>query len=207
MNFTRAHKILLIASSLWFFGEGLFTPLFAVFSEKIGGDILDLTWALSLYLVLTGILYIVFGKLLQNSKHKEVALVIGYLLNTVFTFSYILVHNSTQLFLLQIGLAIAEALSTPIWDSLFAKYLERNDDSFFWGIAGGHSQLISGIAIAIGGLVIYYFSFNLLFIIMGCIQLTATIVQTALLFNKAAIARLKAEADAAEAAVEVEDTL
>jgi MFS family permease len=127
-------------------------------------------------------------------------LIIGYLLNTIFTFCYILVHNSTQLLLLQVGLAIAEALSTPIWDSLFAKHMETSDDSLFWGIAGGHSQLISGIAIAIGGLVIYYFSFNLLFIIMGCIQLTATIVQTALLFNKAAIARLKAEAEA-------EDTL
>ncbi len=187
MNFTKAHKILLIASSLWFFGEGLFTPLFAVFSEKIGGDILDLTWALSLYLVLTGILYIVFGKLLRKSKHKEIALIMGYLLNTVFTFCYLFIHNSTQLFLLQIGLAIAEALSTPIWDSLFAKYLESSDDSLFWGIAGGHSQLISGIAIAIGGLVIYYFSFNLLFIIMGSIQLTATIVQTALLFNRSPV--------------------
>ena len=184
MNFTKAHKILLIASSLWFFGEGLFTPLFAVFSEKIGGDILDLTWALSLYLILTGILYIVFGKILRNSKHKEVALIIGYLLNTVFTFAYLLVHNSTQLLLLQIGLAISEALSTPIWDSLFAKYLERTDDSFFWGIAGGHSQLISGIAIAIGGLVIYYFSFDTLFIIMGCIQALATLTQTGLLFTK-----------------------
>ena len=190
MNFTKAHKILLIASSLWFFGEGLFTPLFAVFSEKIGGDILDLTWALSLYLVLTGILYILFGKLLRNSKHKEVALIIGYLLNTIFTFCYILIENSTQLLFLQVGLAIAEALSTPIWDSLFAKHLEKSDDSLFWGIAGGHSQLISGIAIAVGGLVIYYFSFNLLFIIMGCLQLTATIVQTALLFNKAAIAKI-----------------
>jgi MFS family permease len=187
MNFTRPHKILLIASSLWFFGEGLFTPLFAVFSEKIGGDVLDITWAMSLYLVLTGVLYIVFGKLLRNSKHKEVALIIGYLLNTVFTFCYIFIHNSTQLLLLQVGLAIAEALSTPIWDALFAKHLETSDDSLFWGIAGGHSQLISGIAIAIGGLVIYYFSFNLLFIIMGCIQLSATIVQTALLFKKPVI--------------------
>jgi predicted MFS family arabinose efflux permease len=184
MNFTRPHKILLIASSLWFFGEGLFTPLFAVFSEKIGGDILDVTWALSLYLVLTGSLYILFGKLLRRSKYKELALILGYVLNTVFTFCYILIHNSSQLLFLQIGLAIAEALSTPIWDSLFAKYLETSDDSLFWGIAGGHSQLVSGIAIAIGGLVIYYFSFDLLFIMMGSIQAIATVIQTGLFFTK-----------------------
>jgi predicted MFS family arabinose efflux permease len=184
MNFTRPHKILLLASSLWFFGEGLFTPLFAIFSEKIGGDLLDITWALSLYMVLTGILYMLFGKLLRKSKHKELVLVIGYLLNTVFTFCYIFIHNNKQLLLLQIGLAISEALSTPIWDALFAKYLDTSDDSLFWGIAGGHSQLVSGIAIAVGGLVIYYFSFDTLFIIMGCIQALATLTQTGLLFTK-----------------------
>ena len=167
-----------------FLERDYFGPLFAVFSEKIGGDILDITWALSLYMVLTGLLYIVFGRMLRNSKKKEVALIIGYLLNTIFTFCYIFIHNSTQLLLLQIGLATAEALSTPIWDALFAKHLETSDDSLFWGIAGGHSQLVSGIALAIGGLVIYYFSFNLLFIIMGSIQALATIVQMGLIFNK-----------------------
>ena len=193
MNFTRPHRILLIASSLWFFGEGLFSPLFAVFSEKIGGDILDVTWALSLYLCLTGILYMVFGKLLRNSKYKEYFLILGYLLNTILTFSYIFIQTSHQLLLLQVGLAIAEALSTPIWDALFAKYLEKSDDSLFWGIAGGHSQLVSGIAIALGGLVIYYFSFNLLFIIMGCIQAFATIVQTRLLFVRGKIEKIEEE--------------
>lgn len=193
MNFTRPHRILLIASSLWFFGEGLFSPLFAVFSEKIGGDILDVTWALSVYLCLTGILYMVFGKLLRKSKYKEHFLILGYLLNTILTFSYIFIQTSHQLLLLQVGLAIAEALSTPIWDALFAKYLEKSDDSLFWGIAGGHSQLVSGIAIALGGLVIYYFSFNLLFIIMGCIQAFATIVQTRLLFVRGKIEKIEEE--------------
>jgi len=193
MNFTRPHRILLIASSLWFFGEGLFSPLFAVFSEKIGGDILEVTWALSLYLCLTGILYIVFGKLLRKSKYKEYFLILGYLLNTLLTFSYIFIHTSHQLLLLQVGLAIAEALSTPIWDALFAKYLEKSDDSLFWGIAGGHSQLVSGIAIALGGLVIYYFSFNLLFIMMGCIQAFATLVQTRLLFLRGKSEKMEEE--------------
>ena len=35
---TKTTKILLIASSLWYFGEGLFGPLFAIYAEKIGGD-------------------------------------------------------------------------------------------------------------------------------------------------------------------------
>ncbi|MDE3143915.1 MAG: MFS transporter [Bacteroidota bacterium] len=184
MNFSKTQRILLFASGLWFFGEGLLGPLFAVFTEKIGGDILDITWAWSLYLITSGLLYFLFGKILNKSKYKEEAMVFGYFLNTLFTFCYIFVHNSKQLFLLQIGFAFAEAISTPIWDSLFAKNLENPEDSFGWGVAGGQSHLISGIAIAVGGLITYYISFNTLFITMGIIQATATIIQARLLLIK-----------------------
>ena len=49
MRLTKTTKILLIASSLWYFGEGLFGPLFAIYAEKIGGDLLDITWAWAFY--------------------------------------------------------------------------------------------------------------------------------------------------------------
>lgn len=184
MNFSKINRILLIASGLWFFGEGLFGPLFAVFTEKIGGDILDVTWAWSIYSVSLGLLYFLTGKLINRSKYKEEVMVLGYLLNTLFTFSYILVHNSTQLFIVQIGLAIAESLSTPTWDSIFAKNMDDPGDTQLWGIAGGQSHFFSGIAIAIGGLITYYISFNALFIIMGIIQAMATIMQSRILFLK-----------------------
>ena len=181
MKLSSIHKILLISSSLWFFGEGLLGPLFAVFSEKIGGDILDITWAWAIYLILSGALYVFFGRVLRHSNYKQHAMLFGYFLNAVLTFGYLFVHHTYQLFLLQVGFAIAESISTPVWDALFASDLERADDSLFWGIAGGHSHIITGIAVAIGGLITYYISFEALFIIMGCIQLMSTAVQFQLL--------------------------
>ena len=184
MKLSRATKILLIASSLWYFGEGLFGPLFAIYAEKIGGDMLDITWAWSLYLVATGVSYGIVGKLLTNSKKKEQVMIFGYGLNALLTFCYIFVHNTNELFLLQIGLGIAEALSTPIWDTLFASHLEDKENSFHWSLASGHTHFVSGIAIAIGGLIANYVSFHALFITMGVIQLIATFVQSRLLLNK-----------------------
>ena len=113
---TKTVKILLIASSLWYFGEGLFGPLFAVFTEKVGGDLLDITWAWSAYLIVTGLMYFFVGKSLQHSKYQEEVMVFGYALNTVFTFSYLMVNSVMSLFFVQVGLGIAESLSTPIWD-------------------------------------------------------------------------------------------
>ena len=181
MQLNKVTKILLIASSLWYFGEGLFGPLFAVYSEKIGGDLLEITWAWAAYLITTGLFYVILGKLFNNSNYKKEIMVGGYALNTILTFCYIFIRNTEQLLLLQIGLGIAEAVSTPIWDSLFAKHLEDNESSFHWSLANGHTHFVTGIAVAIGGLIANYVSFNALFITMGCIQLIATIIQASLL--------------------------
>lgn len=177
MKLSKLSKVLIIASSLWYFGEGLFGPLFAVFAEKMGGDILDISWAWAAYLMATGIFYVLVGKLLLNSKYKKEVMVGGYALNALLTFGYIFVYDTRSLLFIQIGLGIAEALSTPIWDSLFASNLEDTENTFHWGLATGHTHFISGIAIAVGGMVAHYLSFNSLFIIMGCIQVIATIIQ------------------------------
>ena len=177
MQLSKLSRILIFASSLWYFGEGLFGPLFAVYAEKIGGDILDISWAWAAYLMVTGICYILFGNLVNKTKYKKQVMIAGYALNAVFTFAYLFVYNTKTLLLVQVGLGIAEAMSTPIWDSLFASNLEDTENTFHWGLASGHPHVISGIAIAIGGLIANYFSFNTLFIFMGCIQVLATIVQ------------------------------
>ena len=117
---TRPTKLLLLASSLWFFSEGLLGPLFAVFSEQIGGDVLDITAAWAAYLIVSGIAYPVVGKLLNRSRWKFRMIAVGYALNTLFTFAYLLVSNTQQLLLVQVGLGIAEAIATPSWDAFFA---------------------------------------------------------------------------------------
>ena len=87
MQLSKLSRILIIASSLWYFGEGLFGPLFAVYAEKIGGDILDISWAWAVYLIVTGVCYVLIGNLVNNSKYKKQVMIAGYALNALFTFA------------------------------------------------------------------------------------------------------------------------
>lgn len=184
MGLTRTVKILLLSANIWYFGEGMMGPLFAIFAEKIGGDILDITWAWATYLVITGVLYIIVGKLLNGKSYKAKVLVFGYGLNALFTFCYLFVSNPLQLFAVQAGLGIAEAIGTPAWDALYAKNLNDGLDSYAWGLSAGQSQIVTGVAFAVGGLITHYISFEVLFTTMGFIQLLATLVTAQLLFKK-----------------------
>lgn len=157
-------------------------PIFGVFTERIGGNILDISWIWATYMIATGIFTICVGNICDEKISKEKLMVAGYAINTIFTFSYLLVSSSLQLFFVQAGLGFATALATPTWDALYANYYEdKTKSGYIWGLAVGRDQIITGIGIVIGGLIVNYFSFKGLFVTMGVVQAIATIYQAQIL--------------------------
>ena len=172
----RKTKALLLADITWFFGEGLLGPLFAVYTQRIGGDILNITWAWATYLIVTGVLIVLIGRISDSIVDKKLLVFSGYVLNAVLTFGYLFVSTPLQLLLLQAGLGIAAALATPTWDALYSEYENKKKDGFTWGLADGISVLFTGIATLLGGLIVVYYSFATLFVLMGIIQIISVIL-------------------------------
>lgn len=171
----RYQKVLLLSSYVWFFGEGLLGPLYAVFTAHIGGDILELTGAYALYLITMGCLSIYIGKF-SDHHSKKFLMTLGYSLNAIVTFGYLFVDSPFKLFAIQGLLGIAAALATPTWNSLFSMYEEKKHAGEEWGLDNGGSQIISGLAVITGGFIITYFSFTSLFLLMGIIQILSTLI-------------------------------
>ena len=159
-------------------------PLYAVFAGRIGGDILDITGAWAAYLVVAGILSIVIGRYARDKLKLQHWMMIGYGLNTVGTFGYLFVFTPLSLFIVQIVLGIASALASPTWDALYSNYGSKKRAGINWGLAEGSPQIVVGIAILLGGLIVTYAGFSILFLIMGSIQIVATAVQARLLWFK-----------------------
>jgi MFS family permease len=174
-------KVLITGSNLWYLGEGMFGPLFAVFAERVGGNVLDITWAWAIYLIIRGLLTIIVGAYSDGPARKAKIMVAGYALFTIFTFCYIFVNSPEALFLVQGGLGIATAMATPTWSSLFSHYGSKKHSGYAWGIAGGMADLVLAISSLLGGLIVSYFSFTTLFVIMGIIQTIATVYQARIL--------------------------
>jgi len=149
-------------------------PLFAIFGERIGGSVLDISAAWAIYLIIIGVLVILVGKW-SDKIGKERLMIAGYVLNTLFTFGYLLVSSPARLFVVQAGLGVASALAIPTWLSLYAKYEDRKSDGFTWGLGAGVDRIVMGIALVIGGLIVTYFSFTFLFVLMGSVQVVATL--------------------------------
>ena len=174
-------KILLYSNNLLVFGEGMLGPLYAVFAEKIGGSILDISWAWAVYLIVTGVLVIVIGKISDVRLSKEKLIVIGAFLNVLFTFGYIFVSSPVGLFFVEAGLGVGTALSSASWSALYAKHADQKSTGYVWGLANGQAYLTTGIAIIAGGFIVNHLSFTALFITMGTIQTIAALYQSQIL--------------------------
>jgi MFS-type transporter involved in bile tolerance (Atg22 family) len=174
--FNKTIRALLFADITWFFGSGLLGPLFAVFAEKIGGDVFEISLAWAAYLIVLGVLTIYIGKISDKKINKKKLLFFGFLLNAILTFGYLFVSNTLGLLFVQAGLGIAEAFATPTWNALYSEHENKKKDGLEWGMADGLSLFFSGIAIICGGLIVTYSSFSVLFIIMGIVQVIAVLL-------------------------------
>lgn len=172
---------LLYASSLWNFGEGMLWPLFAVYTQRIGWDIFDISWAWATYLIVAGIMYIVVGKIADWKNSKDKIMILWYALNACFTFWYIFVSQPYHLFIVQIGLAIAAALATPTRNALYSENEDKNHGALEWWYADGLSQIMTWIALLIWWYIIEIQWFTVLFVIMWVVQVIATIYQAQIL--------------------------
>jgi MFS family permease len=178
-------RLLLWSSNLWSLGEAMLGPLFAIFAERIGGNILDITWAWAIYLGMTGLLTILVGGVSDRIWQwcgRERLLVVGYGLNALCTFAYLLVHSTRDLFLVQAGLGVALALSSPTWSALYARYVPGEKNAgFAWGLVAGEQRLVMAAGIILGGYIVDHYSFTALFITMGTVQVIATLYQAQIL--------------------------
>lgn len=179
--FNKKERTLLFANNLWYLSEGMLGPLFGIFCAKFQSSPLDISWVWALYLISVGIVVVGLGYI-SDFIYKEKLLVMGYALQTIFTFGYIFVTTKKQLALLQIGLGISGGLSTTTWYALYARCEDKTHEGLTWGLANGLASIYTGVALLCGGLIIAYSSFETLFITMGIIQFIATIYVSRLIY-------------------------
>ncbi len=172
----KGYKILLAASVLANFGDNLIGPFYAVFVQEIGGSILDIGFTVTVFAICTGILMILAGKI-SDKINKELIAVFGYLLYALGSLLYLVISSPWQLFGLQIVFAIGTACLAGPLNALFAKYIQKDKVGEQWGIEGGSSYIAVGLASFFGALIVNQWGFQVLFLIMFGIQISATFVQ------------------------------
>lgn len=179
--FNKALRILLFTNFLILVSGAMLGPIYALFVEEIGGNLLDASITGGLFALAAGIVSLFSGRLTDKTKNPKKIVIIGYLLIAGGFFSYSIVNSILCLFAIQLIIGAGEALYSPAFDALYSKHLVKTKRGREWGAWESMNYFSIAIGAIVGGLVVNAFGFKSVFYIMGTISLISAIF---LLFTK-----------------------
>lgn len=180
----REFKIVLATSAMFGLAGGMFGPIYAVFVEEIGGDLLTAGSAYALFAISTGVLMLFTAKLEDRSKHKEKFFIIANILGSIGILGYLFISKPIHLFVVQIILGISDAIGGPVYLTIISKNIDKGKITFQWGMTDATWYILGGVAALIGGYFANLYGFRFIFVIMFIVSLIGLALSLLLLKKK-----------------------
>lgn len=159
---TKKYKRLALLGANFFavFGWTLLMPLYALYVSDLGGNAQTaaLTW--SFYTLLAGALILILGWLEDRLRHKERALLLGYVLQACGTLLLFLANDLTLLWLGYGVYAVGTGFVVPAWKLAFSRVKMAHKEAANWGIFDGGNMLLISAAAAASGLIYGFAGFK-----------------------------------------------
>jgi MFS family permease len=172
----RESRILLSASIICNFAFGLFGPLYAIFAERVGGDILSVSGAWAVFALVNGTLTIAFGRMGDRRLNKRLMVFAGYCILAFGSLGYFFVETAVALFMVQAILGLGNAIIEPAWDALYSMFLERGRESFQWSLWSGGTNIVLAAAAVCGGIIVTLYDFKALFLLMFGVNMVSAFI-------------------------------
>lgn len=166
-------RIFLMAESVLFFGAGMLVPIYAVFVEGIGGDVLTAGYSWAVFMFLSGLGFLATGKLIDRTGKEKPFIMAGYALQAAGFMCYMFVSAPMQLFAVQAILGLSAALSFPSREVWFMKSLDKGTTGFQWGMWEAVYAFSAAAASVAGAAIVSAYGFKVLFFAMFIVTLCA----------------------------------
>jgi len=165
--FNRALRILLWTNALILMAGAMFGPIYAIFVEKIGGNLMDASFAWGIFAVSAGITTFISGYFSDRMKESELLVVAGYAIMGIGFVGYLFVGSVIALFIVEAIIGVGEAIFSPSFDSLYSRHLDGHRSGSQWGAWESMYYFVMTVGAVAGGYIANHFGFNVLFTIMA----------------------------------------
>lgn len=165
--FSKPLKILLATNSLILLAGAMLGPIYALFIEDIGGDLLDASLAGAIFALAAGITSLISGKYSDKVKENELIIVLGYAIMGIGFLLFTKVNSMIFLLIVQVLIGFGEAIYSPVFDSIYAKYTDKEKSGRQWAAWYSILYFVTAVGATLGGLIVTKFGFNVMFITMS----------------------------------------
>ncbi len=153
-------------------GWGLLSPIFAIFITKqiIGGTLVVVGLAIAIYWLVKSVVQLPIARYLDKTPSENddfYSLVMGTCLITVVPFGYIFATLPWQIYLLEVILAIGDAMAIPAWYAIFTRHVNKFQIGSEWTLNSIAVGLGTAVAAALGGWIADRFGFPAVFVLVS----------------------------------------
>lgn len=166
-------RLLLLSNYLNFFGSGLFIPLYALFVQQMGGNVFHAGASFGTYTLTAGLVTFIFGKLEDKILDKRKMLCLGYFFVAIGAASYLFITELWHIYLVQVLNAVAFGIFNPAWKTLYANDEDIGKQAQEWALVDGGDMILISIAAVLGGFLVNWYGFRMLFLLMTFVQVVA----------------------------------
>lgn len=181
IRFNDVIKRFIIADLVWLAGWGLISPVFAVFilGQVRGATVITLGIGAALYWVLKSIVQIPVALTIDRTSSERddyLVLVISLILAGLTAFSFILVREVWQLYVVQALQAVSFGLYIPSYSAIFARHLDKKHRALEFSVDSAAVGIATGIAGLVGSVIVKEWGFDPLFFITAVLSFAAAII-------------------------------
>jgi DHA1 family multidrug resistance protein-like MFS transporter len=165
---TKPLRILLAADTLVLIAGAMIVPYYALFVQKIGGDILDTGLAAGVYAVAAGFATLAAGRWSDRTARKEFIVAGSYLVLALCFVAYTFVHSIWQLLAVQVVVGLAQATYIPAYDALYGSHVGGiRTASSRWSFWEASNFFAIAIGALVGALIVHLTNFSGLLLTMA----------------------------------------
>ena len=139
------------------------TPLWAVFSHRIGGTVKTAGNAIALFSIVIGLTMVVSSYFQGKWRKEKFFFIFSQLLATLSYSLYFWVQHPWQLYIVQVGLGVAGALQAPAIYSLYHQAIPKARATFYWGMWTGGYNIAVGTGAIVSAYITQIWGFTALF--------------------------------------------
>lgn len=173
--FNKSLKILLFTNGLILVAGAMLAPIYALFVEEIGGNLLDASIIGGLFALAAGLTTLFVGRFVDTQKREELIVVLGYSMMGVGFLLYSVANSVLFLSLVSILIGFSEAIYAPAFDVLYTQHLDPKKAGKQWGAWESMNYFSIAFGAFIGGLIASSFGFKPLFIAMAILAFSSVI--------------------------------
>jgi DHA1 family quinolone resistance protein-like MFS transporter len=160
---------------------GLMAPIFAVYltDSIVGGSLLVVGVAETIYLLVKSLLQIPIGILIDRTEGEKIDFWLvfsGSLIEAACIFAYIFASTPIHIYIISFFFGIGSAMMYPAWMGLFTRNMEKGKESFVWSLHTTPTELGAAFAAGLGALIADTYGFDFLFAIVGGFTVFGTLI-------------------------------